>query len=208
MADRIRLQIRPEELKRRLVHGLPGVFPYVFYFCPQSDPLETWSLWVVTATCAAGAIICLALRPAFRRDGERSWATSVLSFTGIVPVLLWLFPGKSEIACAVVSIIAFGDSSATFAGLLFGERPLPWNPAKSWIGSAAFVAGALPFSVFAFWLQTRPAISPAAAFTCVAPAVVLSAIAESLPVKINDNIRVGIVAAVAIIVLHSVTIGS
>ena len=204
---RIESQIRPAEIKRRLLHASPGVFPYIFYFCPQSDPLETWSLWVVTATCVVAAIAALMMSRVFLREGERGWATSVLSFVGIVPLLLWLFPGKSEIVCGVVSIIAFGDSIATFTGLMCRGRALPWNPAKSWIGSAAFIVGSLPLAVLAFWLQTRPSISLGIAMACILPAVVLAAIAESLPSRINDNIRIGIVSAVTIIIMHGLLIG-
>lgn len=204
---RIETQIRPAEFKRRLLHASPGVFPYIFYFCPQSDPLETWSLWVVTLTCAVAALAALMKSRVFVRDGERGWATSVLSFVGIVPVLLWLFPGKSEIACGVVSIIAFGDGFATFAGLMCRGKALPWNSAKSWIGSTAFIIGSLPLAVLAFWLQTRPSISLGIAMACILPAVVLAAIAESLPSRINDNIRIGIVSAVTIVVLDHLLIG-
>lgn len=205
--ERLHAPLRPQELNRRLLHALPGFFPYLFYFFPQADPLEAWSLWVVTATCAAGAIGSLMMRRAFRRTGEQGWAVSVLSFTTIVPVLVWLFPGKSEIACAVVSIIAFGDGFATLAGMLFGSRSLPWNAAKSMIGSAAFVAGSLPLAVFSFWLQARPAVPLTVAFACVAPAVLLAAIGESLPSRINDNIRIGVIASATIVAMHRVMIG-
>jgi phytol kinase len=203
---RIKTQIQPAEIKRRLLHASPGVFPYIFYFCPQSDPLETWSLWVVTSTCVVAAIAALMMSRVFVREGERGWAISVLSFVGIVPVLLWPFPEKSEIACGVVSIIAFGDGIATFAGLMCRGRTLPWNPAKSWIGSAAFIAGSLPLAVLVFWLQTRPSISLGIAIACILPAVILAAIAESLPSRINDNIRIGIVSSVTIIVMHHLLI--
>lgn len=205
---RIHAHLRSEELKRRLLHVSPGLFPYVFYFCPQEDPLERWSLWVVTAACAVGAIGALSLERAFRREGERSWAVSVLSYLTIVPILLWWFPEKSEIASGVVSIIAFGDSAATFIGLLIGGKRLPWNPAKSWAGSTAFVAGALPFAVLAFWIQVHPPVTLATALGCVAPAVLLAAIAESLRTRINDNIRVGVTAALTLILLHGLLIES
>ncbi len=162
---------------------------------------------MVTALCAAGAVGALIFARSFRRRGERGWAISVLSYLSIAPSLLWLFPDRSEIASGVVCIIAYGDGPATLVGMLVGGPRLPWNAAKTWAGSTAFVAGSLPFAVFAFWLQSRPAIPLAASFICVAPAVLLGAIAESLPMRINDNIRVSLVASAALIVMQALVVG-
>src|SRR5579872_1967497 len=192
--DSIHSRLRSEELRRRLLHMSPGVFPYILYFVPQKDPIEATALWIVCGLCTAGAIGALSLGRIFRREGEHGWTISVLSYLAIAPLLLYLFPDKSEIAGSVVSIIAFGDSAATTVGLLNGGRRLPWNPVKSWAGSAAFVAGALPFAVFSFWIQARPSIPLATALECVAPAVFLAAIAESLCSRVNDNLRIGLTA--------------
>lgn len=203
----IRGRIQSQELRRRLLHVVPGLFFYIFHFCPQADPIESRSLWLVTGTCVAGAIGSLSFARAFRRPGEHGWAMSVLSYLAIVPLLLWLFPDRTEIAGAVVSIIAFGDGLATLAGTLAGGARLPWNSSKSWAGSAAFVFGSLPFAVIAFWLQSQPAITVGRAFACVAPAVVLGAIAESLPMHLNDNLRVGVVTASAIVLIQGLVGG-
>lgn len=192
-------RIQSQEVKRRLLHLVPGLFFYVFYFCPQADPLEKWSLWVVTGTCGAGAVGSLHFARFFRRPEEHGWPVSVLSYLAVVLLLVWLFPDRTEIAGTVVSIIAFGDGLATLVGMLLVGPRLPWNPEKSWAGSGAFVAGSLLFGVFAFWLQSQPPVSVGASFACVAPAVLLGAIAESLPSRINDNLRVGVVAATAIL---------
>jgi dolichol kinase len=191
--------MRPQEWNRRLLHVAPGVFPYLYHFFPQADPLQSWSLWVVTGTCAAGAAGALGFARWFRRRGEHDWAVSVLSYVLIVLLLVWLFPDRTEIACGVVCIIAFGDGFASLVGILVGGPRLPWNAAKSWAGSAAFVAGSLPLSALAFWLQSDPAITPANALACVAPAVGLGVVVESLPLPINDNICVGLIAGTALI---------
>ena len=205
---RAQVRLSHEELRRRILHISPGLFPFFFHFVPQQDPLEAWSLWVVTLFCIAAAIGALSYARAFRRQAHDDWTTSVVSYVLIAPVLLWLFPGRSEIAAATIPIIAFGDGCATLTGMLAGRSQLPWNPEKSWAGSAAFVCGAAPFAVFAFWLQAHPAISLAMAFNCVAPAVVLAAITESLPSRSNDNLRIGVVAALTILALHTLYIGN
>ena len=59
-----------------------------------------------------------------------------------------------------------------------------------------------------YWGETQnleasdPPVSFGMALYLTAPAVVAAAIAESLRSRINDNIRVGVVAAVALVLLH------
>ena len=48
-----------------------------------------------------------------------------------------------------------------------------------------------------------PAVSYGRALLLTSPAVVAAAFAESIRSHINDNIRVGVVAAIALVLLHS-----
>lgn len=200
---RMRDRITSQEWRRKLLHLVPALVFYVCHFWPHADPIEDWSLWAVTGMCVFGAAGSLGFKCMFCRAGEQDWAMAVLSYLAMVLLLVWLFPDRTEITGAVISIIAFGDGLANFVGTLVGGQRLPWNPAKTWSGSAAFVVGALPSSVLAFWLEALPAVTVGTAFACTAPAVVLGAIAESLPMRINDNLRVGFVAATAIVVTQA-----
>src|SRR5438445_447469 len=83
---------------------------------------------------------------------------------------------------------------ATLAGMLVRGRKLPWNREKSWAGLAAFLLCAIPLATLVYWAEARPGVALSLACACVAPAVLMAALAESLPVRINDNIRVGVIA--------------
>ncbi len=50
--------------------------------------------------------------------------------------LILVFYKRLEVAAAAWGILAFGDGMASVAGMTLGRRKLPWNPGKSWIGSA------------------------------------------------------------------------
>jgi hypothetical protein len=47
-----------------------------------------------------------------------------------------VFPRRLEVAAAVWGILAFGDGMASIVGMTLGRRKLPWNPRKSWAGTA------------------------------------------------------------------------
>jgi len=107
----------------------------------------------------------------------------------------------------VTIIIALGDGSATVAGLILRGRRLPWNQAKSWVGLAAFLVCGGSVATLAYWCEARPGVSPLLALACVMPAVLAAALAESLPLRMNDNIRVGVTGSLAILMTQSVFVG-
>jgi phytol kinase len=107
----------------------------------------------------------------------------------------------------VAGIVAFGDGSATVAGLLFGDRKLPWNRHKSWAGAAAFILMGLPLATSIYWFASASHPTVAVALLCVAPAVLIAAIVESLPIRVNDNIFVGVSSAVMMIAMQGFIVG-
>ena len=107
----------------------------------------------------------------------------------------------------VTIIIAFGDGSATLAGLLVGGKRLPWNRTKSWVGLTAFVACSIPLAALAYWAEARPAVPLIVALACVVPAALVAALIESIPTDFNDNIRVGVAAALTILATHGMFVG-
>lgn len=78
-------------------------------------------------------------------------------------------------AISVILILALGDGLATFAGARYGRHKLPWNRNKSWEGIAGFSLGAS----CAWFLMPVPG---------TVLIVILAAIIESLPMRVNDNI--------------------
>jgi dolichol kinase len=121
--------------------------------------------------------------------------------------MLLAFPAQPEMGLVVTVIIAFGDGSATLGGLLLQGRCLPWNIDKSWAGISGFLFISIPLAAVVFWGEARPGVSLSAALACVAPACLAAVVAESLPMRLNDNIRVGVTSALAMIVTRGVFVG-
>ena len=135
------------------------------------------------------------------RHGEHDFRAAVLGYSISVLGMLLLFPYQAELGLALLAILAFGDGLATLGGLLLRGPRLPWNPAKSWAGTACFVLVGLPMTAVVYWGETHnaqalePGVSAATALVFVTPAVLASALAESVRSKLNDNLRIGITAA-------------
>jgi dolichol kinase len=200
-------RLTPHEWRRRLIHMSPGVIPFVLTAIPHHDPVG-WRLLSIVALLTLGLVVfALRREKLFARTGERGWATSVISYGLITTSLLLAFPAQLELGMVVMIIIALGDGSATLAGLIVRGRRLPWNQAKSWVGLTAFLVCGGSLATLAYWFEARPGVSPLLALTCVMPAVFAAALAESLPVRLNDNIRVGVTGGLAMLMTQSVLVG-
>src|SRR5262249_6391137 len=121
--------------------------------------------------------------------------------------LFFIFPLHPEVAMAAAGIMAFGDGSATIVGLLAGRSELPWNRKKSWAGTAAYVAVALPVATWIYWHGSQPHLPFELAFRCVGPAVFISAVVESLPLCGNDNLSVGLSLAASMTAAQGLLVG-
>lgn len=202
------------ELRRRTWHIVPGLLPVVLWFVPHADPLRTFG-WVALLVVTAGFGVHAYLRyRQIARPDDQERLGAVLGYSGSVLACLLLFPGDIEIGLTVLAIIAFGDGWATAGGLLIGGRPLPWNPKKTWTGLFCFLAGAAPIATVVYWGETafNPASTPesvpfSTAIVCAGIATALAAVAESIPSRVNDNIRVGLTAAFSVSLLHGMLIG-
>lgn len=119
---------------------------------------------------------------------------------------LWLYPLAISFcfvlfpAYAVVgawAAMAAGDSAASLVGRNFPQLKLPWNAAKSWAGFCAFSAAALPVCYAGLYLCPCPLFLRTTGWpelpyvwTLAVLAAVSGAVLESLPSKIDDNLRV------------------
>jgi uncharacterized protein (TIGR00297 family) len=141
-----------------------------------------------------------------RIGGRRMWRDAELEAGGSAGIVLYpltvlllilVFFRRLEVAAAAWGILAFGDGMATVCGMSFGRRKLPWNPAKSWIGSAAYVAfGTLAAAVLLIWTAPGQAYSWPFALVAGGAAALLAAALESLPQGLDDNLGVPLVAGI------------
>lgn len=188
------------ELARQVVHVGVGAFALLL-------PFIGWR-WAALAAATALAFNVLVLpRIAGRvlfRPGEllpRALPGIVL-YPASVLLLIVVFRERLDITAAAWAILAFGDGAATIVGRAAGARGgrWPWNPDKSYAGSAAFfVVGAASATALAWWAsQAVPA--SAAWFLWSAPAVAALAamFVETMPVKLDDNVSVPLSAALVL----------
>ena len=197
----------PANLSRKLIHA--GSAPLFLLFWPlYSDD--------ASARIAAGLVPLLqivrlyragqadstdeeALVRAVSRSGQRAETlggpllySAVLFFATVVG---W----RSVAAAVAVCQMAVGDGVADIFGRRYGTVKWPFAPAKSLVGSAAFVAGAWAASVAMVALFSACGYTTLGVVDCVAPLFfisVLSALAELAPVW-DDNLSVPLVAALA-----------
>lgn len=185
----------------------PGLLPILSWAIPHEDPLSI-TFQIIAASIIIGIAAALVSQyHTIVRRGERNWGPPVMGYAGSVLGMLLLFPASAELGMAVLAVLAFGDGTATLCGLFFRGPTLPWNPQKTWAGTLGFLAFGVPLSSLAYLAESQPRASFATAFACGAAATLAAAIAESLPTRINDNIRVGLASSIAILCMHTALVG-
>lgn len=200
-------RLSPRELRRRIWHMAPGFLAILSWAVPHDDPVSP-TFQVIAVTIIVGLSAILALRYAsVARHNERHGLSGILGYACSILTTLLLFPAHEELAMTVLAVLAFGDGSATLGGIAFRGPPLPWNAAKTWAGSASFLIIGAPVASLVYWAIAEPSVSLVTAALCGSTAAFVAAVAESLPFKLNDNIRVGFAAAVTVVLMHALFVG-
>lgn len=198
VAAQIVNRIGIHEFRRRLLHMLPGLLPFVLWAYPHEQiwelPVRVWIVGLVAV------IVTFGMRNfgSMLREGE-SGAASVLYYGLCVLGSLAVAPLHPEFMLIVVVLLAFGDGSATLGGLLLGGPKLFWNRKKSWSGLACFFACGTLTATVVYWGEVD--VTWQAAFLVGAGVAGCAAVAESLPIRLDDNLRVGIAAITACFVI-------
>lgn len=204
-----------QELRRRMSHMLPGFLPFILWGVSHKDPLSTKAVLIFFAIFVGltGVLFLQWSKIARSGTGSTDRIEAIFGYACSVMLTLILFPAHPECGMAVLAVLAFGDGSATLVGKVFGVRRLPWNPRKSVAGFLGFLAVGLPVTAIIYWGESNnveatglPATVAQAA--CVAAAGVLAgAFAESIESRVNDNVRVGLASAVAIVTAQAMIFG-
>ncbi|HEV2721257.1 MAG TPA: DUF92 domain-containing protein [Thermoanaerobaculia bacterium] len=157
-----------------------------------------WIPWRYAALVAAAFIVInwLLLHRLVGRGvarHERGWDAGIVLYPAAVCALILVFNWHIEIAAVAWALMAFGDGFATVIGRVLPIAALPWNRQKSWGGTLAFLVfgGAAAFAV-GMQYGGHPRLE------ALALVVVASAFAETLPLGLNDNIVVPLVAGVVL----------
>lgn len=194
----------------------PGLLPFLLWPFSHRDPISPTLYYIVLGFTAVLAIGVFTQYSRIERAGEqnqRFWAIAGYAASVLITVLL--FPGQLELGLAVLAILAFGDGSATFGGILLGGPKLPWNAEKTVSGFLCFLLVGIPMATVIYWgeannleaLKQSVPVTLSLSLVIAGTATIVSGVVESLPSKINDNVRVGITAAVMLVIMHGLLIG-
>lgn len=104
-----------------------------------------------------------------------------------------LFP--KEIAAAALAIMMLGDAAAAIVGRKIGRIRVPFSR-KTLEGSLAFcVAGTLGAVLVTLWPGVWLTVPQ------IAVGVLIGVVAEALPLRVNDNVRVPLLAGLGMLIL-------
>lgn len=183
------------DLRRKAIHVGCGLFALSF----------RWLSWEQAALLALAAFAFNVLvlphvggRSLQRPDEQaRGFAPGIVLYPLAVLGLVLLFGPWSGLVVPAMgwALLAFGDGAASLVGMRWGSRPLPWNPRKSWEGTAAhvLVGGAAAAAIGAFVAQGRIEglmASPAGLLVAGFGAAFVTALIESIESGIDDNLKV------------------
>jgi uncharacterized protein (TIGR00297 family) len=192
------------EEKRKAVHIGSSAFALLLRY------LNWWQ----AALCALGALIFnwkilprIGGKNIYREnDLWRGHPIGILLYPLSVLILILLLPQRLYIVAAAWGIMAWGDGFATIIGRKYGSIKLPWNEARSYAGSLAFVIfGSFAAIFFTIWTwKNLP--EPFLWYVVAIPALaaVLAALIESIPMGINDNLTVPFSSAFFMLALHQI----
>lgn len=125
---------------------------------------------------------------------ERGFDPGIVLYPVMVLAVIVIFRDHLVFAALAWAMLAFGDGIATMAGRAWRIASLPWNSDKSWGGFLGFlIAGLAGGWAVAVWMDFR---QPLVVIACALAA----AIAESLPLRIDDNVTVPLAASVAAVI--------
>ncbi len=193
------------DLSRKIIHIGTGPLYVLTWLLYPSDAAVRWAaVWVPLALTVRVAAVGLgwwhdpATVQAMSRTGHARELLRGPLFYGLVFVILTVAYGRtSPAAVAALMMLCGGDGLADIVGRRWGRVKLPWNPHKSWAGSAAFALGGglLTWLVAAAYVAAGVWPGPWAGYSALAITVALTtALVESLPWRDMDNLVVPLAA--------------
>jgi len=188
---------KPEiKLWRKVLRCLAVIFPIAYFFISKAQIL--WLAGIVLVIILIPEIARHALpksaavkiwQKIFFKEREEKMKISAITLFLISTFLIILFFEK-EIAIASIFIMLFGDMTAGIIGRAFGKRAGAKENKKTFEGFLAFFwAGFLLSLILTYFINLNVYLLLIGAF--------FAAIAELYSYKINDNLTVGIIAALA-----------
>jgi uncharacterized protein (TIGR00297 family) len=133
------------------------------------------------------------LRKQTRDEVSTDTRTGIIIYPLSVLALILIYRHSLQIVAAVWAIMALGDGTAGIAGVLMKGPALPWNRGKTWWGFTGFwIAGTLGAYALTRWVA--PAIPTGEVWLVSAATALVGAAVESVPIGLDDNLNVPLVA--------------
>lgn len=181
------------EEKRQAVHMLLFLLAFLLKYLTT---FQAAGLLLVILFVIIVLVPKLKIKKYFYRRFEDKYSNGAVLYFFILFILILLF--DLHIVAAAWAILALGDGSATLIGKNFKVRELPWNKEKSYVGTISFII----FGTFGAWIMLNwMAVGGPNLFAISFKTALVAGIAESLHMKINDNITVAVTSAVALSLL-------
>jgi phytol kinase len=137
---------------------------------------------------------------AMSRSGDRREILRGPLYYGIIFVILTILYWKSSpTGIVALMLMCGGDGLADIFGRKWGTIRLPWNKAKSVVGSVGMLLGGWVFSAFVVWIFTTRGVFSSPIQSYLLPITIIALVGtlvESLPVKDIDNITITLSAMI------------
>lgn len=139
-------------------------------------------------------------------DVARGYPIGILLYPLSVLILILLFHERLYIVAAAWGIMAWGDGFASVFGKRYGRLKLPWNPNRSYAGSAAFFILGGAAAIFFTWWSWKEPQQPEYWYVVAVPliATFVAAVVETVPSGINDNLTVPLAAGIVLWALYQI----
>lgn len=196
-----------QKLSRKIIHiGTGPLFVLCWLFYSEAPTARYFAALVPLAiTLQFFAIGTELIKDAaavqsMTRQGEPAEILRGPLYYGIAFVVCTvLFWRNSPVGILALMLMCGGDGLADIVGRWFGHRKLPFNPNKSWAGSAAMLLGSFVFGLVFVLLFNQlgyfqPALSLAHTSIAMAAIALVATIVEALPFQDIDNITLVVVA--------------
>lgn len=193
------------QVSRKIIHMGTGPLFVLCWLLFTPDPLSRYlaalvpfAITVQFVLVGLGIVRDPSAVQAMSRSGERREILRGPLFYGIVFVVLTIvFWYDSPTGIVALMLMCSGDGLADILGRRYGRSRLPWNKAKSWLGSLGMFLGGLIFSVGIVWIFNQfigfrfPLGKFLPGITLIA---LIGTLVESLPLADVDNITVTLAA--------------
>lgn len=192
-------------LARKLIHIGTGPIFILCWLLYSGGPQSRWLAALVPAAITLQfALIGLgvlkdedAVQAMSRSGDRRELLHGPLQYGVIFVLMTLLFWLDSPVGIVVLMILCGGDGCADIVGRRWGRAVLPWNPRKTWAGSAAMLLAGFGFALAFLALFTRLEIFQLTLAASLLPLLLTcltATVVEAVSGQDLDNITVAVSA--------------